>query len=577
MSNAMDIFLIDGIGPFFRGYGKQQVNWSKVPFQRLSEEPLQLGQQFAQIRRDMDTFAGRVRQIGYNGITLDDVTHLAPDPWLEPEINQKIAVLAEQYRKLFAVCRLHELDVYLTMDVLSFTPGLKRQIGKSTRKANVFIRRQVQTVLQQFPEVKGIILRIGECDGKDVRGDFVSELTLQRPGQANCLLHELLPLFERSHRYLILRNWTVGAYSIGDFIWHRRTLSRVLHGIESEWFILSLKYGESDFFRYLPLNKHFFRSKVKKIIELQARREYEGAGEYPSFIGWDYQEYRRQLAGAENMVGISVWCQTGGWLPFRRLTFLEDAGIWNELNSFVCIQLFRYRRNVEEAVAAFAQAIDCPDPSALLALLRLDDQVIKELLYIEDVAEQKLFFRRIRIPPLVPVFWNNIFINHSVRKVLRTLVGNGAQSVEKGYKALEKIPQMEALAEKCGLPAADIRYMYDTFTLLAVAREYYFLPYNQRVKKRIKKAKKRYKQQYPNGTRPRYRVKTSFKPFALNGVQMRWFLRLALRRKRGYRMVDYFFTLHLLAFAFRGIVLLKPKLIPKFARKKAMGIDTLFK
>ena len=97
------------------------------------------------------------------------------------------------------------------------------------------------------------------------------------------------------NRHLILRTWTVGAYPVGDCIWHPQTLARCLEGISSPAFILSMKYGESDFFRYLPLNPQFFATKVQKMIELQARREYEGCGEYPSFIGGDCEHYARQL------------------------------------------------------------------------------------------------------------------------------------------------------------------------------------------------------------------------------------------------------------------------------------------
>ncbi len=150
------------------------------------------------------------------------------------------------------------------------------------------MRELLEGLFAEFPEISGIIARIGEGDGRDVKGLLRSELCLRRPGQLNHLLKTLIPLFERENKRLILRNWTVGAYSIGDFIWHRKTLARVLAGIDSRVFVLSLKYGESDFFRYLNLNPHFFDTPVQKIVELQARREYEGCGEYPSFIGADY-------------------------------------------------------------------------------------------------------------------------------------------------------------------------------------------------------------------------------------------------------------------------------------------------
>ena len=56
----------------------------------------------------------------------------------------------------------------------------------------------------------------------------------------------------------------------------------------------------------------------------------------------------------EVITGISVWCQTGGWVPFRRLTYLEKEGIWNELNSYACIKIFKEGQSVEEIAHDFS-------------------------------------------------------------------------------------------------------------------------------------------------------------------------------------------------------------------------------
>ena len=162
----------------------------------------------------------------------------------------------------------------------------------------------------------------------------------------------MLPEFENRGRDLIFRTWTVGAHRIGDLIWHRGTLEKTLEGLDSPNLIVSMKHGESDFFRYLPLNRAFFRVKQRKIIELQARREYEGAGEYPSFIGWDCEHFAKELAHAENIAGISVWCQTGGWHRFRRRAFLENdqRDIWIRLNTAAAIGVFKHGKPVLCAV-----------------------------------------------------------------------------------------------------------------------------------------------------------------------------------------------------------------------------------
>ena len=573
----MELFMIDAIGPFFRGYSGSRINWSKIPFSHLSFEPGKRRTRFDRIGADMETFCAGVRKTGYNAVSLDDVAHLVQHPWLEPEINRNIGLFREEYRALFLIIKRYGLKIFLTMDVLSFTPRLKERINNRKDISFLFLKEQVETLFFDFPEISGVILRIGESDGLDVKGDFRSELILQSPADVNRMLRELLPVFEKFNRYLILRTWTVGAYRVGDLIWHRGTIARVLRGIDSPCFILSMKYGESDFFRYLPLNKHFYRVKVRKIIELQARREYEGCGEYPSFIGWDYHEYARQLEKVDTMIGISVWCQTGGWVPFKRLTYLQPEGIWNELNSHVTLKLFKERMTVEEAVSSFAAETGCVEPEKLIRLLRLSDEVIKELLYIEEIAGRKLFFRRVRIPPLISVYWNNILINHSVKKVLRSLAESPEKCIETGYQAMEKLKEMKVLASELQLPVEDIEFMTDTFYILVLARSYYFAAYDEDLKKQIKKAKKSYKKKYPKSSRPRYRIKTNFTPVSVKRRHIALLLRMMLRNKRGYRLVDYLFTLHLLGTVYRLVIKRRPKMVPGFARKKTMGIDTIFR
>jgi hypothetical protein len=66
-----------------------------------------------------------------------------------------------------------------------------------------------------------------------------------------------LPVFEHFNKYLIFRTWTIGAYKIGDLIWNEKTYEQVLQGIQSKNFIVSMKYGDTDFFDQLRLDPLF--------------------------------------------------------------------------------------------------------------------------------------------------------------------------------------------------------------------------------------------------------------------------------------------------------------------------------
>ena len=570
------IFLIDAIGPFFRGYARRRINWSKIPYTRLATEGESRTAMWAGIREDLRRFTREAAAAGFNAVTLDDLAHLAPHPLHEPEVAARIAVFREEFAALFDIVREAGMAIYLTSDVLPVTPAVEAAIGGDRGKLEDFYRELVDGLLRDFPQISGLVLRIGESDGVDVKDPIRTRLHVRSAKDTNRLLRTLLPVFEARERTLILRTWTVGAHRIGDLIWHRGTLAAALEGIDSPAFILSMKYGESDFFRYLPLNQAFFRTPHRKIIELQARREYEGAGEFPSFIGWDCERYAKELGSEANLAGISVWCQTGGWHRFRRLAFLEDDGrdFWLRLNTTVALRVFRHGETVEEAVAAMVGAERAP---ALLELLQLSETVVKELHYVRGFAEQKLFFRRVRIPPLLHVYWDCLFINHAVRKVLRHFVEDPEQALHQGEAAYALFPKMIERARAAELPVEDIEHWRDFCHLVRLARRYYFLPFEPDLVERIRAAKKAYKKAWPAERRDRYRIKVSFDPFPLKRQTLGWLSSLFLRRQRGYRVIDHILTLNLLGLVFRVFRPGKSKRVPKFLRKSAMGVETLFR
>jgi hypothetical protein len=432
----------------------------------------------------------------------------------------------------------------------------------------------VTDVLGSFPLVRGVIFRLGECDGHDVEGRFRSRLTIKTPRQARAMLTALLPVFEQHDRLMIVRTWTVGAYAIGDLIWNRNTFDRVFGGMESQHLVLSLKHGESDFFRYLPLNKLFFRSEHKKIIELQARREYEGAGQYPSFIGWDYERILRQLADARNVVGAWVWVQTGGWITFKRLTFLDESAIWNEINADVCVQLLRDGCSTEEAVVRYGRRrLGHVDPQMLLLFLRLSDEVIKELLYLDQLARRKLFFRRVRVPPLLSVFWDQIIVNHSMRKLLRCLVTDPDDAIMQGHAALRKLRAMQELAGALGFPTADLVFQYDTFEILAAARDYYLGPFDESVAERLQGLRAAYLAKHS----PRYSIRLDFSPFPLPRRHIGLLIALWFRNQRGYRVIDRILMIKILSWLSPVFLISRHKANADLLSNRAMGIDAVMR
>jgi hypothetical protein len=566
--------MIDAIGPFFRGYDKSRVNWSKIPFEHLERDGALDAERMQIVRDEFQRFVLQVSRMGFNAISIDNLAHMVNCEDYPRALRAKIENYRCEYETLFAMAEACGLDVYVTTDVMFYNSTLYAMLGHDHKRILAFLKEKIAGVFHDFPQIKGIIVRVGESDGVDVAGDFRSRLTIRTPREARRYLRELLPVFERNDRHLIFRTWSVGAYRIGDLIWNRETLWETFKGIDSQSLIISLKYGESDFFRHLPLNKQFFRSKHQKIVELQARREYEGFGEYPSFVGYDYAAYHDQLKELDHVVGTWVWCQTGGWSHFRRLTFLDEDAVWSGLNTVVTQHIFKDGMTVDEAVEAYRREyLPDADGPKLREFLRLSDEVIKELLYIPDFSRRKIFFRRTRVPPLLWVYWDNILITHALRKLLRCFEVDGEASVRQARAALQKIRHMAALSIELGLPRDDIDFQYDAFEIMAAAREYYFMPFEQSTREHLQDLVTRYRSRHPAA----YNIILDLTPLRVKRRHINMLLSLVFREKRGYRLIDHVFTLRLLSLFAPLMKRWSRGWVPDFAEDQAMGMQTLLR
>lgn len=566
--------LIDGIGPFFRGYSRRRINWSKIPFDNLEHEGAFDRGRFTGIRDDFERFTDTAATLGFNAITIDDLAHLAPHPAYDHRLRAALLHYRAAYRELFEIASARGLTVYITTDVMfepAAHPGL---FGDLHQAATPFLQEACAALFRDFPAVGGVIFRVGECDARDVRGHFASRLAIRTPEQARKLIRDLLPTFERAGKLLIFRTWTVGAHPIGDLIWNRHTFDRTFGGLDSPNLALSMKYGETDFFRYLPLNPLFFHSAHRKIVELQARREYEGFGEFPSFVGWDYEEYVRQLSAAPNVIGAWIWCQTGGWSSFRRRTFLDPNGVWNEINTAVTLRLVQEGLSADNAVRVWARdRLGADKAERLLILLRLSDETIKEGLYIDEFARRKLFFRRLRIPPLLHVYWDHILISHSMRKLLRCFVRDPAGKTTQSWAALDKIRSMRALAAELDLPVQDFDFQYDTFKILAAAREYYFGIFGPNRIERLYALKADYERKYP----AHYSVRLDLSNFRMPRYHMRLIFALLFRSQRGYRWLDRLLLIRLLSLLSPLLALRRKDATGDHLADQAMGLHTVLK
>jgi hypothetical protein len=564
----MDLFLIDGIAPFFLDAPEGRLNWSKIPFEFLERDGLPDPALFARIRPAFARFADTAAEWGFNAVTLDDLAHLSDHPSYEPALRRRLEAWRREYHELFRIAAQRGLRPYITSDIAFFTPGLDRALRDDAAVAG-FLAGAADQAFREFPALAGLIVRLGESDGLDVRGDFRSRPVLRKAPQARRYLRALLDVCEARQRDLIVRTWSLGAFEIGDLSWNRATYEAVFSGLAGPRLIVSMKHGESDFFRFLPLCRHFHSDPARrKLIELQARREYEGAGEYPSFTGWEYADYARQLATCRNLAGLSMWCQTGGWTAARRLTFVRDSSPWTELNAWVGLRVFKDGPDVEAAVASYCERRFPGRPvSRILELLRLSSEVVRELLYVDAYARKTVFFRRLRLPPLLHVLWDTVYVTPAMRRFLRYFAKAPDEQVRKGFLALAKLRRMIGLAEALDLPAADIRRQYRAFEALAIAREYWLGPDPRGAADRLARLLRTTDPTDPPLYEFRIGGRLSPLGFGLLGLGLWGFL----RDRAAYRRLDRWIAIRALPWASRTLGLWLRRHLPDLAQRQGMG------
>lgn len=550
----MELYLIDAIGPFFKGYKKDTINWSKIPFENIEKDGILDQKKVAQVYEDFEVFCAQVSRLGYNAISIDDLAHLAVFDFYAESLKPKLKDYQILYRQLFATAQKHQLKIFVNTDIAFTHPSIDIFTQKKKKNTLEFLRQCLAQAMDSFPEIDGFIFRLGESDGLDVKGDFLSNLEIETPGQANRYLKALLPLFEANDKTLIFRTWTVGVNKIGDLIWNKYTYRQVFHGIKSPNLVVSFKYGESDFYRFDKINPLIAQSQEKKIIEFQARREREGFGLFPYYVGWEYERYAQEIRKIPNIYGVSVWCQTGGWSNHYSLTYLDKSSVWNELNTFACIKILKEKNTPEDAIEEFFGT------SKKTEFIRLFTEMFSRICYIDGLFDQSFYFRRLRIPPLFWKNWDHITINGWFIKVHK-FMGAKAPDI-----APAKFTRLRKLGEKAQIKKLD--FYLDTLKILHRCAKTLT---GTRVKNFSKKMAA-YQKKYPD----MYQFSVEDVDVSLSRTE-RVLLSLLIRKKSKYRLVDRFFlTRPMSKMIYYFLEKFNKKKFPDFVNKQAMEIKKLF-
>jgi hypothetical protein len=574
-SQQTNLLLIDGSAPFFTPFiNGERKNWSKAPLTELQKHGRIDEEYKTTILKALDTYCRKVREIGYTAITFDDLAHLTLFDFYPYMLSRTVHSYQEFFRQVFAIACDAGLAIYVTTDIMFWNRFIESHTKRHDAALRELFAEAVERLFDLFPEVSGIVTRIGESDGVDVTSLFKSRMVIRSPRQCNRWLKEMLPMFESHGKTLLFRTWGLGAFRVGDIIWNETTEKVAFGDIDSPSFVVSRKYAAADFFRYLPLNERIIHSQHPHIVEFQARREYEGFGVFPAYVGRQYQAYRDQLADNDLLRGISVWCQTGGWSHFDRLTFLETSSPWNELNTMATLQLFTSDKNADEILTEFCQKrFKQENQAILIELIQLYDKLIDQIWYFAPFARQSLWFRRLRVPPLLWIFWDTILVNRALRLVFRTFMDN-SKEVRINDKLLRSdIRQLHTLTKKLSKNPEQLILAADTFELLYALRRFYLGKAGQKREKKVCTRLKKYHHKHPNG----FLVECDFSPFRIRWITTGLFFGIIMRNQSRYRLLDRFLLIPLTGWMFPLVKRWQRHRIPDLAERQAVGLEVFFR
>ncbi|MFB9052703.1 hypothetical protein ACFFVB_06375 [Formosa undariae] len=269
---------------------------------------------------------------------------------------------AEQIKKMHAQCKAEDMAIYAMSDLVLFPKRLikKYNIEDTFGDPNhplteKFVRAQINEMFDQFPDLDGLVVRIGETYLHDAPYHQGAIEDKSSPEKTIIPLMKMLKeeICVKRDKQLIFRTWNAFDRNMGPYM-------EVSDAVEPHKnLIISIKQCEGDFHRARPFSKLIGQGRHPQIVEVQSAREYEGKGAYPNYIAngviEGFEEHANMPEGDINSIrefvettpdlyaGIWTWSRGGGWEgPYVK------SEMWCDLNSWVMAQ---WAQNTEQSEA----------------------------------------------------------------------------------------------------------------------------------------------------------------------------------------------------------------------------------
>lgn len=275
--------------------------------------------------------------------TVDKVI-LPPDSEERAWVDAKRTEITAKYN----AAKAEGLQVYCQSDLVLFPKRLVSLYGMSGTMGNVnnantelWLRRLLKMMFTQYPQLDGIVVRIGETYLDDAP---YHQGKIDNKTDPNATIIPLMNILRdevcvKLGKKVIFRTWLSFDTDQGAFL----SVSNAVQPHDNlTW---SIKHVEGDFHRGNPYSKVMGQGRHPYIVEVQCAREYEGKGAFPNYIangvieGFEEHSYnsflklRHLWQNSPLMRGIWTWSRGGGWEG----PYIQNE-LWCEMNAWVMAQ-----------------------------------------------------------------------------------------------------------------------------------------------------------------------------------------------------------------------------------------------
>jgi hypothetical protein len=325
---------------------------------------------------------GHLKAYGYNGQAFKHINTvvtfeaIAPGVFpATPEEGEWLRQTRDRIRREISDAKAAGLSVFYHIDLFVLPTRILEHFGSRlldpvTGRISVdqpftleLHRVMLDEIFRVFPEVDGLIIRVGETylfDTPYHSGNGAVQYSLENPVENKIRQFVTLLQFLRQEvcetygKTLIHRTWDTWP---NRFHANRDFYVRVTDQIQPhEKLIFSVKHTQVDFHRWVEFNPCLMQGRHRQVVEVQCQREYEGKGAYPNYIargvieGFEEQAERKGLRDIQDhplFAGIYTWSRGGGWYG----PYVDRSNeLWCDLNAYVVTQWGRNPEKSEEEI-----------------------------------------------------------------------------------------------------------------------------------------------------------------------------------------------------------------------------------